>query len=87
MPFKSMSGHGHAGLGATSDERPQDGVAGIVAAGAMTFLLSGDLRLALRATRLMIEDNRTLALHPAPGPDLRARRFRRRTHSSRRRSN
>lgn len=84
MPFDSMSGHGHAGLGTTSDGRPQDGVAGIVAAGAMTFLLSGDLRLALRATRLLIEDNRTLTLHPARGPDLPTRRFRRRTQPSRR---
>jgi hypothetical protein len=35
-----------------------DGVASVITAGAMTFLLSGDLRLAVRATRLLIADGR-----------------------------
>jgi hypothetical protein len=35
------------------------GVAGLVAAGAMTALLSGDVRLAVRATRLLIDDDKT----------------------------
>jgi len=34
------------------------GAAGTIGAVAMTFLLSGDLRLAMRATRLLIEDGR-----------------------------
>lgn len=37
---------------------PADGLAGVITAGAMTFLLSGDLRLAMRATRLVIADGR-----------------------------
>jgi hypothetical protein len=34
------------------------GTAGLVSAGAMTALLSGDVRLAVRATRLVMEDQK-----------------------------
>jgi L-aminopeptidase/D-esterase-like protein len=34
------------------------GTAGLVSAGAMTALLSGDVRLAVRATRLVLEDQK-----------------------------
>lgn len=59
-------------------------VAGLVAAGAMTALLSGDVRLAVRATRLLMSDDeagprkRTLNAGRGPRvwrrPTLRSRR-------------
>jgi hypothetical protein len=43
---------------ARSDDRDRSEVAGLISAGVMTFLLSGDLRLATRATRLLLSDGR-----------------------------
>jgi hypothetical protein len=37
-------------------ERERSELPGLITAGVMTFLLSGDLRLATRATRLLIAD-------------------------------
>jgi hypothetical protein len=48
----------------------RQGTAGLVTAGAMTALLSGDLRLAVRATRLLIGDNKQ---NPAATPKRAAR--------------
>jgi len=42
-----------------SPRTDRQGAAGLVTAGAMTALLSGDVRLALRATRLLIDDDKT----------------------------
>lgn len=54
------------------------GVAGLVAAGAMTALLSGDVRLAVRATRLLIDDDKTSDDgRSSHGPSRRARVWRR----------
>jgi len=49
------------------------GTTGLVTAGAMTALLSGDVRLAVRATRLLIDDNK----QSSQGVQPRATRFRR----------
>jgi hypothetical protein len=40
------------------------GTAGLVTAGAMTALLSGDVRLAVRATRLLISDSNGDGAYP-----------------------
>ncbi len=51
----------------------RQGTAGLVTAGAMTALLSGDVRLAIRATRLLIDDNKQASQGVRP----RATRLRR----------
>jgi len=54
------------------------GVAGLVAAGAMTVLLSGDVRLAVRATRMLIDDDKASdARRSSQGSRRRARVWRR----------
>jgi hypothetical protein len=47
---------------APSDHSDHSELAGLIAAGVMTFLLSGDLRLATRATRLLIADDRSSSI-------------------------
>jgi hypothetical protein len=56
-------------------DRP--GTAGLVTAGAMTALLSGDVRLAVRATRLLIDDSKP-SLQGSPPSATRLRRVWRR---------
>jgi hypothetical protein len=53
----------------------RQGAVGLVAAGAMTALLSGDVRLAIRATRLLIDDDRMQS--DSQAPTTRTTRFRR----------
>ncbi len=53
----------------------RQGAAGLVTAGAITALLSGDVRLAVRATRLLIDDDKTNSRPEPQAP--RATRFRR----------
>jgi hypothetical protein len=54
-------------------------LAGLITAGVMTFLLSGDLRLATRATRLLITDD-----HSSPMDTQRRLPSRRRIRHRRR---
>jgi hypothetical protein len=53
-----------------ADDRDRSELAGLITAGVMTFLLSGDLRLATRATRLLISDDGS----PSVAGPARARR-------------
>lgn len=72
----SVSGPHHAGVHSVLDEGPpRHDVARVLAAGAMTFLLSGDLRLAMRATRLLIEDDHASRRINARDPQAHRRRM------------
>jgi hypothetical protein len=62
---------------------PDESVAGLLAAGAMTALLSGDVRLAVRATRVLIGDRKTDARDSAAKDPHRGRRVWRRPQPSR----
>ncbi len=59
MMTNPVSGPPYGGIQSVLDEGPpRYDAARVLAAGAMTFLLSGDLRLAMRATRLLIGEER-----------------------------
>lgn len=58
-------------------------VAGLVAAGAMTALLSGDVRLAVRATRLLMDDGNADSQSPMGDSRRGGRVWRRPTRRSR----
>jgi hypothetical protein len=60
MTLGLQTRHRRRGVGAIAIERPvgehdRAELAGLIRAGVMTFLLSGDIRLATRATRSLIE--------------------------------
>jgi hypothetical protein len=75
MMTNSVSGAPYGGIQSAFDEGPRrHDAARVLAAGAMTFLLSGDLRLAMRATRLLIGEER--ASRRMGGQEPRARRRR-----------
>ena len=58
--------------------RPEShGTAGVLTAGAMVALLSGDVRLAVRATRLMIDDGKQSSHQGSQATQPRATRLRR----------
>jgi hypothetical protein len=59
MTFGLQTTPEHHASAAPSDHSDRSELAGLIAAGVMTFLLSGDLRLATRATRLLIADDRS----------------------------
>lgn len=59
-------------------------VAGLVAAGAMTALLSGDVRLAVRATRLLMDDGKVESTTSTTDSSRSRRVWRRPTVRSRR---
>jgi hypothetical protein len=62
----------------TRAPRPdRQSAAGIVTAGAITALLSGDVRLAVRATRLLMEEGRTSPQSSTLEPRRRLRGWRR----------
>jgi hypothetical protein len=73
MMTNSVSGPPYGGVRSVLDDGPpRYDVARVLAAGAMTFLLSGDLPLAVRATRLLIGEDH--ASRRASGQEPRARR-------------
>lgn len=75
MMTNSISGPPYGDIQSVFDEGPRRyDAARVLAAGTMTFLLSGDLRLAMRATRLLIGEEH--ASRQVAGGESRARRRR-----------
>jgi len=76
MMTNSLSCPHDAGIHSVLDVGPpRHDMARVLAAGAMTFLLSGDLRLAMRATRLLIEDDHASRRIHARSPQAHRRRI------------
>jgi hypothetical protein len=77
MQTDTRTHHPAAAIGVkTTAEREDTG--SVFAAGAMAFLLSGDLRLAMRATRLLMADAHAPAPHQQRRLRAGTRRMRRR---------
>jgi hypothetical protein len=66
MTFGLQATPDHHTSSAPIDRSDRSELAGLITAGVMTFLLSGDLRLATRATRLLIADDRPSSANARP---------------------